>query len=418
MSVIVVGLNHRSVSLDVLERMTIDESDLAKALYDLANRTNISEVVLLSTCMRTEIYAVMERFHGAMGDIRDFLVEISGVDPNDFNDHLYSYYEQSAVSHLFNVTAGLDSAILGEGEILGQVRTAWEKAREEGTSGPVLSSLFRHSIEVGKRARSETAISRGITSVSQAAVAMSEEILGHKDNLNALVIGAGDMGKGITLALAANGASVTLANRGAEKAAALAAAVGANTIALSQLNEAAIEVDIIFTSTRADSLIFTYDDLVDLMLRRNQVPLVIVDVAVPRDIDSSASTIEGLQLLDLDSIRAFAEAGMAGRRKEAEKVAYIVDEEVLRYIELTQARQVSPLIHDLRERADHVREKELERYKGRLQSLSVKDKDTVEALTRGIINKLLHNPTIELKSAAGTPKGERLADVVRVLFDL
>ncbi len=418
MSVIVVGLNHRSVSLDVLERMTIDESDLAKALYDLANRTNISEVVLLSTCMRTEIYAVMERFHGAMGDIRDFLVEISGVDPNDFNDHLYSYYEQAAVSHLFNVTAGLDSAILGEGEILGQVRSAWEKAREEGTSGPVLSSLFRHSIEVGKRARSETAISRGITSISQAAVAIAEEFLGSQNNMNALVVGAGDMGKGITLSLAANGANITLANRGAEKAAALAAAVGANTVPLSQLAEASVEADIIFTSTRADSLIFTYDDLVNLMQRRNQAPLMIVDVAVPRDVDPSASSIEGLKLLDLDSIRAFAEAGMAERRKEAEKVAHIVDEEVLRYIELTQARQVAPLIHDLREKADQIREKELERYRGRLQSLSDRDRDTVEALTKGIINKLLHNPTIELKSAAGSPKGERLADVVRVLFDL
>ena len=170
MSVLVVGLNHRTVPLELLERMTVSEARLPKALTDLRARDHLGEVVVLSTCMRTEIYVVAERFHGAMSDVRNFLSELSSKPPEAFADHLYSFYEDAAVSHLFKVAAGLDSAVLGESEVLGQVRSAWERARAEGAAGSALSALFRHAVEVGKRARSETGIARGVTSVSQAAV--------------------------------------------------------------------------------------------------------------------------------------------------------------------------------------------------------------------------------------------------------
>ncbi|MHB1487651.1 MAG: glutamyl-tRNA reductase, partial [Acidimicrobiales bacterium] len=165
MSVVVIGINHRSAPLELLERMAVGDDYLGKALADLSSRSSLSEVVLVSTCMRTEVYAVAERFHGAIGDVSEYLSESSGTPAEVVSEHLYCFYEEGAVNHLFQVASGLDSAVLGEGEVLGQVRTAWERAREEGAAGPAISALFRHAVEVGKRARSETAISRGITSV-------------------------------------------------------------------------------------------------------------------------------------------------------------------------------------------------------------------------------------------------------------
>ena len=177
-SVVVIGLNHRSTPLDLLERMTIGDAALPKALHDLISRADVSEAVVLSTCNRTEVYAVAERFHGAYQDIRNFLAEVAFLAPEDFSDHLYVHYDAPAVAHLFGVAAGLDSAVLGESEILGQVKVAWERARQEGAAGPALNLLFRHALEAGKRARTDTGIARNITSVSQAAVAMAAERLG------------------------------------------------------------------------------------------------------------------------------------------------------------------------------------------------------------------------------------------------
>ena len=174
MSVVVIGLNHRTVPLDLLERMTVDDARLGKALHDVESRDNVSEAVVLSTCNRLEIYVVAERFHGAYEDIRNFLSETAFMPPEQFGDHLYVHYDEDAVAHLFAVAAGLDSAVVGEAEILGQVRTAWEQARVEGTAGAQLNLLFRHALEVGKRARTETGIARHIASVSTAAVAMAD----------------------------------------------------------------------------------------------------------------------------------------------------------------------------------------------------------------------------------------------------
>ncbi|MDQ1402585.1 MAG: glutamyl-tRNA reductase, partial [Actinomycetota bacterium] len=192
MSVIVVGLNHRTVPLDVLERMTVNDARLPKALHDLTSRDDLTEAVVLSTCMRTEVYAVADRYHGAIQDVRNFLSELGATAPEDFSDHLYAFHDDAAVAHLFRVASGLDSAVVGESEVLGQVRGAWQKAVAEGASGPTLAGLFRHAIEVGKRARSETGISRGTASVSQAAVEMAARHLGSLEGRRILVLGAGD----------------------------------------------------------------------------------------------------------------------------------------------------------------------------------------------------------------------------------
>ena len=252
MSVVVIGLNHRSTPLDLLERMTIGDAALPKALHDLISRTDVSEAVVLSTCNRTEVYAVAERFHGAYQDIRDFLAEVAFLAPEDFSDHLYVHYDAPAVAHLFAVAAGLDSAVLGESEILGQVKQAWERAREEGAAGPTLNLLFRHALEAGKRARTDTAIGRHITSVSQAAVAMAAERLGglarpRRASCSAPATWARPWPSGWPRPAPTS----SIANRTWDTAVALAERTGGRAVRLGDLADALADVDVLLTSTGA-----------------------------------------------------------------------------------------------------------------------------------------------------------------------
>jgi glutamyl-tRNA reductase len=421
-SVVVVGLNHRTVPLGVLERMTVSDARLPKALADLGSRDNLGEAVVLSTCMRTEIYAVADRFHGAVQDVRNFLSELSGCAAEEFADHLYSFYEEAAVSHLFKVASGIDSAVVGETEILGQVKEAWERAQAEGACGPVLGNLFRHAVEVGKRVRSETAISRGTTSVSQAAVQMAAEHLGAGglDGRTILVLGAGEMGEGMAVALAGSVGSgqVLVVNRTRARAVALAKRVGGRAVDFGSLAAALLEADVLLTSTGSPSVLIDAGEMEPVLAARAGRPLLVVDIAVPRDVDPGVRALEGVTLLDMDDLRAFVEIGMAERRREVPRVQAIIAEEVERHAATSSAREVAPLVVALRETGERVRQAELERFKARLDRLSPEDRQAVEALTKGMVAKLLHEPTVRLKDAAGSPRGDRLADALRALFDL
>ena len=356
MSVVVIGLNHRSVPLDLLERMTIDDSRLPKALHDVASREHVSEAVVLSTCNRTEIYVVAEKFHGAYADLRNFLSEMAYLPPEDFSDHLYVQYDDDAVAHLFAVTSGLDSAVVGEAEILGQVRRAWERAQEEGTAGSSLNLLFRHALEVGKRARTETGISRNIASVSTAAVAMAAERLGSLVGKRILVLGAGEMGEGMVRALASAGVDdVRIANRTWDRAVELAEHLGGRAVRLAELNDSLAEVDLLLTSTGASSMMLEHGDLARVMEARHGRPVLIVDVAVPRDVDPQAADLPGVTLLDMDDLRTFAETGVAERRREVVAVEAMIAEELERFVSVSTAREVAPLVAGLHERGESVR---------------------------------------------------------------
>ena len=419
MSVVVIGLNHHTVPLDLLERMTVDDAHLPKALHDVVGREHVSEAVVLSTCNRTEIYAVAERFHGAYADLRNFLSEMSYLAPEQFADHLYMHHDEAAAEHLFRVAAGLDSAVVGEAEVLGQVRTAWNTSREHDAAGPALNLLFRHALEVGKRARTETDIARHVASVSTAAVAMAADRLGSLEGRHILVLGAGEMGEGMVRALVTAGVDdVRIANRTWERSVELGERVGGTAIRLADLNDALIEVDLLLTGTGATSMILEHGDIARVMTARDGRPLLIVDVAVPRDIDPSAARLEGVTLLDMDDLRTFAEAGQAERRREVAAVEAMVAEDLERYLAVATAREVAPLVGSLHERGEAVRTSELERHRTRLAGLDPAQQEAVEALTRGIVAKLLHDPTVHLKDAAGSPKGERLAEALRDLFDL
>ena len=413
---IVVGLNHRTVPLELLERMTVPAERLPKALADLVSRENITEAVVLSTCNRTEIYATAEKYHGAMGDVRNSLSEMTHVEPEAFADHLYAYHDAAAVAHLFSVASGLDSAVLGESEILGQVRQAWESATAEGAAGSGLHMLFRHALEVGKRARTETGIGRSMTSVSSAAVALAAQRLGTLEGKRVLVLGAGEMGEGMALSLAAGGvAEVLVANRTPERARSLAEKVGGKAVPLFELPRVLVEVDVLLTSTGATSVMVEHGDVEDVVTQRAGRELLIIDVAVPRDVDPSAADLPGVTLLDMDDLRSFAEVGLAERRREAAKARDLVDEEVGRYREASTARQVAPVVSSLREQVEAVRRAEVERL-GR--KLTDSERAALDTVTKSVVAKLLHEPTVRLKDAAGTARGERLADALRELFDL
>jgi glutamyl-tRNA reductase len=418
-SVVAIGLNHRTVSLDLLERMTLDAGRIPKILSDLCARDHLTEAVVLSTCNRTEVYAVAERFHGAYGDIRDALAEASFLAPDEFSDHLYAHYDADAVRHLFSVAAGLDSAVLGESEILGQVKDAWVHAQSESASGPVLNLLFRHAVETGKRARTETTISHHTTSISQAAVAMAVDRLGRLDGRKVLVLGAGEMGEGMATSLLGAGAGeVMVANRTWDRAVEVADRVGGRAIRLVDLGTTLADVDLLLTSTGASSLMVEHVDLASAMTDRPDRPLLIVDIAVPRDVDPAAADLPGVTLLDMTDLRRFAEVGLRGRQGEVSAVRAIVEDEVVRFVETRSAREAAPLVADLRSRAEAARRLELDRYRSRLAHLDERDLETIEALTRGMLAKVLHDPTVRLKDAAGTPRGDRLADSLRELFDL
>ncbi len=420
MSVVVIGVNSRTMPLELFERLTLPPDGLPKALADIAGRRHVSEAVVLSTCNRTEIYVYAEKFHGAYQDVRDFLAESAQLAPEDFSDHIFVNYDEEAVRHLFSVASGLDSAVLGESEIQGQVRSAWETARLEAASGSTLNVVFRHALEVGKRVRTDTGIARNITSVSHAAVAMAAQHVESLAGRTVLVLGAGDMGRGMAAMLAdADLADVIFANRSIERAKTLAEDFSnGKAIRLDGLADALDTVDVLLTSTGAQSLMVDQAELVEVMNRRAGRPLLIVDIAVPRDVDPAVAELSGVTLLDMDDLRSFAQAGRREREAELSLANRVIGEELNRFIDGQSARRVAPLVANFRSSAEAIRQAELERFANKLADFNDGQRETVEALTRGILGKLLHEPSVRLGDTAGCPQGDRLAEALRELFDL
>lgn len=414
MSVVVIGVNQRSVPIDVFEQLAIDDDHLVKVLDDLTSSEDISEAVVLSTCNRTEIYVRAERFHPAFADVRDSLARHSGLPLEDFGEHLYAHHDDDAVRHLFGVACGLDSAVLGETEILGQVRRSFEQARSAGVVGIRLSDLFAASGTAGRKVRASTGIARNITSVSRAAVAMATQQLGSLDGRAICVLGAGEMSEGMTVALRDAGTRrIVICNRSVERATELAERVGGDVVPLDQLAETVADVDVLLTGTGANALMIEHDELAHVMAQRPDRPLLIVDIAVPRDVDPAAANIDGVTLLDMEDLTAFAELGRAERRNEITAVRRLIDEEVARFMATTASRRVEPLVASFRQDVESLRRAEVDRVSAAMDD---ETREHIDAATRAVINKLLHRPMTELRDSAGTARGERLAVSLRELF--
>ncbi len=392
--------------------MNVSVEDMPKALAELESAENLSEAVVLSTCNRVEVYAFAERFHGGYHDVREFICRHTGLAPECIADHLYALHDTDAVAHLFAIAAGLDSAVIGEHEILGQVRSAWEQARQYGTVGSVLEPLFRHAVECGKRARTETAFGRGKPSVPRAAVALAHESLGGLHDRRVLIVGAGDMAEAVARSLMRFGApKVMVTNRTSQRAERLAASIGGQAVPFKAIHSVLGTVDLVITTTGAPK------DVLDRQALTGQ-ELTIVDIAVPRDVDPAAAELAGIELFDMDTVKDFVKRSNHERQGVVADVESIVEQEVARYEAVASARAIAPLVAQLHERGDEIVAHELERFRARLVGLDPAERAAVEALARGVAKKLLRSPTVRVKAAAGKARGERLAEAVRDLFDL
>ena len=399
--------------LDLFESFAVSNEDLPKALLSVKSRRHISEAVLVSTCNRTEVYVFAEKFHGAYQDIRDFFSDLSDLSADQFNDYLYVHYEDEAVKHLFSVTCGLDSAVLGENEIQHQVKIAWQAAQIEDTCGTTINAAFRRALEVGKRIRTETHLTKQAPSIARSVIEMAEENLKGLENKNILILGAGEMGEGMANALSKlDTGKIVFSNRNLEKAQKMSEKFGGEAIEISQIPSLLKEFDCFISSTAATDILLSKDDLSEHITQ----PLLIIDIAIPRDIGPEVSEIKGVSLLDMDNLQDFVEP----HRKEQDLATsrLVINEETNRFLDQQSARKVAPLIAEFREGAEEIRQIELKRYEARLESLTDEQRDAIESLTQGILGKILHDPTVSLNEAAGSPRGERLADALRELFNL
>ena len=419
MSVLAIGLNHRTAPLELLERLSAPHGNLPKTLGRLDELPNVDETVVLSTCNRLEVYAWAEKFHSAYEHIYDHLAEQASVAATEMSNSVYSLYGTDAVRHLYAVVSGLDSVVLGEAEIQGQVKRAWQTAEAAGTAGGNLNPLFRQALGVGRRIRTETQVGREFTSVSEAAVALASDRLGGFAGRRIAVLGAGEMGGGMAKAIApVRGAELVLASRSWQRAQELALMLGARAVHLDELAAELVHADVLFTSTAASSLVMDVDELEKVMAERGGRELLVVDIAVPRDVDPAAAALDGLSLCDMSDVRSFAAAHGGHTEAETRRAWAIVHAEAERHGDHVAGRDVAPLISEFRRRICDISQAEFERFDARLASLDVEQRRAVEALVHGIVNKVLHEPTVRLKEAAPDGGSEQLAGALRELFDI
>ena len=418
MRLVAVGLNHKSAPVEVRERLSFSGGKLGTALRDLVRLPNVAEGVILSTCNRTEVYAVTGHVERGLPQVRGLLGLGPGGHP-ELERHFYELVDLECASHLFQVAAGLDSMILGEAQILGQVKEALFHALEAQTSGPFLSRLFRQAVETGKRVRGETEIGQNAVSVSYAAVELARKIFGTLDGKRVLIVGAGKMSELTVKNLCDHGASAVLvANRTREKALELAERYGGEAVEFGELRRWLTEVDIVISSTGAPHAVIDFDTVREAMRARRNRSLFLVDIAVPRDIEPRINQLDNVYLYNVDDLECVVEANLAKREREVERAEGIIRGEVAAFAAWWAERQVVPVIRALRERGEEIQREELEKLFGRLPNLTENERVLIAAATRGMFNKLWHTPVVRLKEAAVKEGGARYADTVRQLFGL
>lgn len=421
MHLIAVGLSHRTAPVELREKAALSDSAARTALRALIGDPNILEAVAISTCNRTELY--MRASDGAAAEEAacEALTGTSGIPRAEFDCVRYTHREERAVTHLLRVTASLDAMVIGESEIQGQVRAAFDRAREEDTVGPVLDNLFRKALETGKRVRTETQVSAGAVSVASVAVELARS--GFDDALSArraLLIGAGEMGAATARTLMAAGVrDLVVANRTVSTARELAAQIGGVGVSFDQLNDELALADIVISSTDAPHTILSHDDVEAAMRTRPGRQLVLIDIAVPRDLDPGIATIPGVTLHDIDDLERVVETNRADRMREADRAEEIVDDETRRFIEWRLGLTVAPTITSLRGHAEQIRSGEIAKINGAWESLSEADRARVEQLTNAIVNRLLHEPTVRLRAAVASGDAvEAHVESLRHLFAL
>jgi glutamyl-tRNA reductase len=422
MSVLVVGLSHRSAPVEVLERASVSSQDAPKLLDELTRSGRVGEAVVLSTCNRVEVYAVVEAFHGGLADVSGVLARHTGMDVGSLSSYLYVHYAASAVEHLFSVAAGLDSMVIGEAQILGQLRTAYNTAIEADTVGRAMHELAQQALRVGKRSQSETGIDGAGASVVSEALADAASALDGLAGRRALVVGAGSMGglAGAQLRRAGIGGLV-LANRTPERAARLAATLTADglpsrAVGLDQVPAELALADVLVSCTGAVGTVLSADMVAEALGTRDGRPLVICDLGLPRDVDAAVAELPGVTVIDLASLNERLADRIEGDTVRAAR--RIVADEVAHYLSAQRSAEVTPTVTALRRRAAEVVDAELLRMSGRLPDLDPQIRNELAHTVRRVVDKLLHTPTVRVKQLAEAPGGDTYAEALRELFEL
>ena len=411
-----IGVNHKTAPVEVRERLAIPDSHLPEAVRRLAEHPGVDEGLILSTCNRVEL---LTQTKNGTADLRGFLRDYFQLNPSDYESHLYEYREGEAVRHLFRVTSSLDSMVVGEPQILGQVKEAYATARAVGAVHSQLDLLLTRAFAVAKRVRTETAVGSSAVSVASVAVELAKKIFGSLQGKHVYLVGAGKMSELAARHLLAHGAeSIFVANRTYDRAQQLAAKFEGKAILFEQLYETCDRADIVITSTGAPHAIFRREHGELFLARRKNRPMFFIDIAVPRDVDPGMNRLDGIFVYDIDDLQQAVSSHVADRRKEAEHAETIVAAEVERFQARLQTLDVVPTIVSLQDHLETIRQAEIDRVRGRLGTLSPEQELAVEALTRGIVSKIMHTPISTLKTAVREPEATTVVDLVRRLFNL
>ena len=419
MHVIVVGINHKTAPVEIRERLTFDPSQLGDAMVQLQGKKSILENVILSTCNRTEIYAVVDQIHTGRYYIKEFLSQWFQIEKEEFTPFLFIYEEDGALEHLFKVACGLNSLILGETQILGQVRTSFLTAQEEKTSGTVFNQLFKQAITLAKKAHSNTDIGANAVSVSYAAVELAKKVFGTIENKHVLILGAGKMGELAIENLHGNGATnVTVVNRTYEKAKDLATRFHGKAKSIDELQEALMEADILISSTGAKDFVLSKQMVEQIEKKRKGKPLFMVDIAVPRDLDPAIAELEGVFLYDIDDLEGIVQANLQERQKAADIIMLMIEEEIVQYKQWLKMLGVVPVISALREKALNIQSETMKSLERKLPNLSEREIKVLNKHTKSIINQMLKDPILQVKELAGTKDADKNLQFFMNIFNI
>jgi len=416
MNLHLMGINHNSAPVEIRERLAIPEARLPEACQRLAHHPGIQEALIISTCNRVELLAATP---SPTADLRGFVRDYFHVNAAEFEPHLYEFRERAAIRHLFRVACSLDSMVVGEPQILGQVKEAYAVARGVGAVQGNLDPLISRAFAVAKKVRTETAVGSSSVSIASVAVELAKKIFGSLRGKNVYLIGAGKMTELAARHLIAHGAgTIFVANRTYDRAVQIAQKFNGQAMRFEELYDTVDRADIVISSTGAPHTIFRREHGEKFLAKRKNRPMFFIDIAVPRDVDPELNKLDGIFVYDIDDLQQAVAAHVADRRKEAEHAEQIVESEVDRYLQRLQTLDVVPVIVSLQDQFETIRQAEIDRVRGRLGKLSSDQEQALEALTNGIVNKILHMPISTLKTAARDPQSTTMVEIVRKMFKL
>jgi glutamyl-tRNA reductase len=415
--ILVVGLNHKTAPVEIREKLTFNEAEISSALNTLKNAKSILECIIVSTCNRTELYVVADQLHTGRYYTKAFLADWFNLEKEAFTPYLRIRENETAVEHLFRVVSGLDSMILGETQILGQVRNSFLLAQEAGATGTIFNQLFKQAVTLAKKSHSETEIGESAVSVSYAAVELAKKIFGNLHDKHVLILGAGKMGELTAKNLQGSGVkNVTVVNRTVEKALELASRFMGQAKSMDSLQSAIAEADILISSTGSKDYVVTKELAAPAVKKRKGRPLFMVDIAVPRDLDPALDDLESVFLYDIDDLEGIVEANLKERQKEAEKIELMIEAEIVEFQSWLNTLGVVPLISALRTKALTIQAETMESIERKLPDLTERERKVLRKHTKSIVNQLLKDPILRVKELAAQPDADQMLETFVKLF--